>query len=71
MVTCVAFDSTGMQTPDNIFFVRKNQYAEYKLLKNNDNLELTNKSELIAFGEGEGGYTKFLFTVVFNCCGCM
>ena len=60
MTTCVAFDSTGLQTPDKILFVRKNQFAEYTELKNNDNLELTNKTELIALGEGEGGYTKFL-----------
>ena len=60
MVTCVAFDSTGIQTPDKIFFVRKNQFAEYTELKNNDNLELTNRTELIAVGEGEGGYSKFL-----------
>lgn len=60
MVTCVAFDSTGMQTPDKIFFVRKNQFADYTALKNNCNLELTNRTELIAVGEGEGGYSKFL-----------
>ena len=71
MVTCVAFDSTGIQTPDKILFVRKNQFAEYTELKNNDNLELTNRTERIALGDGEGGYTKFLFTVVVNFCACM
>ena len=71
MVTCVAFDSTGIQTPDKILFVRKNQFAEYTELKNNDNLELTNRTERIALGDGEGGYTKFLFTVVVNFCANM
>lgn len=71
MVTCVVFDSTGIQTPDKILFVRKNQFAEYTELKNNDNLELTNRTERIALGDGEGGYTKFLFTVVVNFCACM
>ena len=60
MVTCVAFDSTGIQTPDKILFVRQYYFAENIELKNNDNLELTNRTELIALGEGEGGYTKFL-----------
>ena len=60
MTTCVAFDSTGIQTPDKILFMRKNQFAEYTELKNNDKLELTNRTELIALGEGDGGYTKFL-----------
>lgn len=71
VVTCVAFDSTGIQTPDKILFVRKNQFAEYTELKNNDNLELTNRTERIALGDGEGVYTKFLFTVVVNFCACM
>ena len=60
MVTCVVFDSTGIQTPDKILFVRKNQFAEYTELKNNDNLELTNRTELVVVGEGAGGYTKIL-----------
>ena len=60
MVTCVAFDSTGIQTPDKILFMRKNRFAEYTELKSNDNLELTNRTELIGVGEGKGRYTKFL-----------
>ena len=60
MVTCVAFDSTGIKTPDKILFVRKNQFAEYTELKSNDNLELTNRTELVGAGEGEGGYTTVL-----------
>ena len=60
MVTCVAFDSAGLQTPEKILFVRKNQFAEYTTLKSNDNLELTNRTELVVVGEGAGGYTKIL-----------
>ncbi|XP_074617129.1 muscle M-line assembly protein unc-89-like [Acropora palmata] len=52
MVTCVAFDSAGLQTPEKILFVRKNQFAEYTELKSNDNLELTNRTELVVVGEG-------------------
>lgn len=60
MVTCVAFDSAGLKTPEKILFVRKNQFAEYTTLKSNDNLELTNRTELVVVGEGAGGYTKIL-----------
>ena len=60
VVTCVAFDSTGIQTPDKILFMRKNRFAEYTELKSNDNLELTNRTELIGVGKGKGGFTKFL-----------
>ena len=60
MVTCVAFDSMGIETPDKILFMRKNRFAEYTELKNNDNLELTNSTEMIGVGVGKGGYTKFL-----------
>lgn len=65
MVTCVAFDSAGLQTPEKILFVRKNQFAEYIELESNDNLELTNRTELVVVGEGEGAknVTKLFVTL--------
>ncbi|XP_044181883.1 uncharacterized protein LOC114974977 isoform X2 [Acropora millepora] len=49
-VTCVAFDSTGIKVPDRIKFARKNQFAEYTILEENNNLHFTNMTELVHQG---------------------
>ena len=49
-VTCVAFDSSGIKTPEKIEFMRKNMFALYTKLKANDNLYFTSHKEVIFQG---------------------
>ena len=44
-VTCVAFDSTGIKTPDRIQFMRKSRFAIYANLTENENLYFTKRQE--------------------------
>ena len=55
-VTCVAFDSTGIKTPEKIIFLRINRYLVYTELKPNENLFLENRTEEVRVS---GGYTHF------------
>ena len=51
-VTCVAFDSSGVKTPDRIQFMRKDQYARYTNITATDNIYFTNNTEeLVDQGE--------------------
>ena len=52
-VTCVAFDSTGVKTPDKIQFMRKNNFAIYTKLTENENLYFTRRQ---AVDVGQGKY---------------
>ncbi|XP_068711461.1 neural cell adhesion molecule 2-like [Montipora foliosa] len=61
-VTCVAFDSTGIKTPDRIDFRRKNRYADYTTLKENGKLHFTKRTEMVAEG---GKQLKKLFVTMF------
>ncbi|KAJ7388455.1 hypothetical protein OS493_037523 [Desmophyllum pertusum] len=44
-VTCVAYDSSGVEVPEKILFVRQDQFATYVTLKTNDSLYFTNRTE--------------------------
>ena len=46
-VTCIAFDSAGVQTPVKILFVRRDEYNQYVELKPNDNLYFKYKTEVV------------------------
>ena len=50
-VTCVAFDSSGIKTPEKIQFVRKDRYARYTILTANDNLYFTSRTEEVDKGK--------------------
>ena len=41
----MAFDSSGIQTPEKIIFMRKNRFADYTEIKPNENLFLENRTE--------------------------
>ena len=57
-VTCVAFDSLGVKTPERIQFVRRDQYARYTNITASENVIFTERiefavppaSELFLFG---------------------
>ena len=50
-VTCVAFDSTGIKTPERIQFMRKDWYARYTNITANDNIYFTNRTEEVDKGK--------------------
>ena len=49
-VTCIAFDSTGIKTPERIQFKRKSQFAIYTNLTANNNLYFTKQTEEVNQG---------------------
>ncbi|XP_073258790.1 uncharacterized protein [Porites lutea] len=49
-VTCVAFDSTGIKTPERIEFMRKDNFARYTFITANDNIYFTNRTEEVDKG---------------------
>ena len=49
-VTCVAFDSTGIKTPERIQFKRKDQFSNYTNLTDNTNLYFTKRAEEVNQG---------------------
>ena len=57
-VTCVAFDSTGAKSPERIQFVRRDKFARYANISENENVIFTERieravsaaSELFLFG---------------------
>ena len=49
-VTCVAFDSSGVKTPEKILFIRKNWFAQYTNLTANDNLYFTRRTDEVTQG---------------------
>ena len=55
-VTCVAFDSSGEKTPEKILFMRKDQFDSYTEITANGNVYFTNRTEMVAVGEGPGRY---------------
>ena len=50
-VTCVAFDSAGIKTPERIQFMRKDNYARYTNITANDNIYFTNRTEEVDKGK--------------------
>ena len=50
-VTCVAFDSAGMKTPERIQFMRKGIFAQYTNISANDNIYFTNRTEEVDKGK--------------------
>ena len=46
-VTCVAFDSFGVKTPERIEFLRKNDFAMYTNITANDNIYFTSRIEKV------------------------
>lgn len=44
-VTCVAYDTAGIEIPEKILFVRRNDFGEYRVLTANDNLYFTKRTE--------------------------
>ena len=52
-VTCVAFDSSGVKTPERIQFMRKDQYARYTNITATDNIKFTSRIEEV---EDQGSY---------------
>ena len=44
-VTCVAFDSEGVKTPERIQFVRRDQYARYTNITASENVIFTERKE--------------------------
>ena len=51
----MAFDSTGVKTPDRIQFMRKNDFAIYTNLTANENLYFTTRIELEEVVGPDGG----------------
>ena len=57
-VTCVAFDSSGVKTPERIQFMRRDKFARYTNISTSENVIFTKRresavppaSELILFG---------------------
>ena len=50
-VTCVAFDSSGIKSPERIQFMRRDQYARYTKITANDNVYFTNRTEEVDKGK--------------------
>ena len=50
-VTCVAFDSAGIKTPERIQFMRKDNYARYTKITANDNIYFTHRTEEVDKGK--------------------
>ena len=50
-VTCIAFDSTGLKTPERIQFMRKDKLGRYTNVTTNNNTYFT--SEAIEVEQGE------------------
>ena len=50
-VTCVAFDSTGIKTPERIEFMRKDNFARYTFITANENIYFTNRTEEVDKGK--------------------
>ena len=61
-VTCVAFDPTGVKTPENISFWRFPRFLDPVELKPSENLFLENRTEEIRV---LGGYTRFFNLTLF------
>ena len=51
----MAFDTTGIKTPDRIQFMRKNWFAEYTKLTETKNLFFTNRTEVEMVVGPDGG----------------
>ena len=51
----MAFDSSGVKTPDRIQFMRKSKFAIYTKLTANDNLYFTTRTELEEVVGPDGG----------------
>ena len=49
-VTCIAFDSTGIKTPERIRFMRKTRFAIYSNITTNDNRYFTSKTTEVEQG---------------------
>lgn len=49
-VTCIAFDSTGLKTPERIQFMRKDKFGRYTNVTTNNNTYFT--SEAIEVEQG-------------------
>jgi len=45
-VTCVAFDSSGLKTPERIQFMRKDNFARYTNITSSDNIYFEEKVTL-------------------------
>ena len=50
-VTCVAFDSAGIKTPERIQFMRKGNFAHYTNITANDNIYFTHRTEEVDKGK--------------------
>ncbi|KAL9986533.1 hypothetical protein ACROYT_G000698 [Oculina patagonica] len=46
-VTCVAFDASGVKTPEKILFMRRDEFNNYKELKPNDKLHFNSRTEIL------------------------
>ena len=60
--TCVAFDPTGIKTPEKIIFLRFSRFLDSVELKPNENLFLENRTEEFRVS---GGYTRFFNLTLF------
>ena len=49
-ITCVAFDSSGMKTPERVQFMRKDTHGNYTNITANSNLYFTNRTEEVDQG---------------------
>ena len=50
-VNCVAFDSSGIETPERIQFMRGDLFARYTKITANDNIYFTNRIEEVDKGK--------------------
>ncbi|CAH3194299.1 unnamed protein product, partial [Porites evermanni] len=60
-VTCVAFDSAGIKTPERIQFMRKDNYARYTNITANANIYFTHRTEEV---DKDGKKIKKLFVTM-------
>ncbi|CAH3152459.1 unnamed protein product [Porites lobata] len=60
-VTCVAFDSAGIKTPERIQFMRKDNFARYTNITANDNIYFTHRTEEV---DKDGKKLKKLFVTM-------
>ena len=52
-VTCVAFDSLGLKTPERIQFVRRDKFARYKNITATDNNYYFEENVTLQVDQGE------------------
>ncbi|CAH3152457.1 unnamed protein product [Porites lobata] len=64
-VTCVAFDSAGIKTPERIQFMRKDNFARYINITANDNIYFTHRTEEVdKVSSTDGKKLKKLFVTM-------